>query len=45
MTWDVLLAKFFGHDPFDFRYAGAMRSNVRWREVQELLDHIRGKRN
>jgi hypothetical protein len=43
MTWDLVLAKFFGHEPFDFRYTGGMRSNLRWREVQELLDHIRGK--
>jgi hypothetical protein len=43
MTWDVVLAKFFGDDPFDFRYGGSMRSNVRWREVQQLLDQIKGK--
>lgn len=45
MTWDLVLAKFFGDEPFDFRYTGTMRSNLRWREVQDFLDHIRAGKN
>lgn len=45
MTWDLVLAKFFGDEPFDFRYGGVMRSNLRWREVQEFLDRIREEKN
>ncbi|MGL4610474.1 MAG: hypothetical protein ACRCYY_12480 [Trueperaceae bacterium] len=45
MTWDVVLAKFFGDDPFDFKYGSGVRSNVRWRDVQQFLDHIKGEGN
>ena len=41
MTWDLVAARFVGNDPFDFRYATGVRSNLRWREVQRLLDDIK----
>ncbi len=43
MTWDLVAARFVGNDPFDFRYATGVRSNLRWREVQRLLDDIKVK--
>jgi hypothetical protein len=43
MTWDLVVARFIGRDPFDFRYAAGVRSNLRWREVQRLLDDIKTK--
>ena len=43
MTWDLVAARFVSGDPFDFRYAAGVRSNLRWREVQRLLDDIKGR--
>lgn len=44
MTWDLIVARFVGGDPFDFRYATGVRSNLRWREVQRMLDDIKVRR-
>ena len=41
MTWDLVLAQFFGEKPFDFKLNSQMLSNLRWREVQSLLDRIK----
>ena len=43
MTWDLVVAKFIGEEPFDFRYADAVNANLRWREVQQWLDRIKLK--
>jgi hypothetical protein len=41
MRWDLIAARFEGHDPLAFRYLGAPESDLRWREVQRLLDRIK----
>ena len=45
MTWDLVTAQFVGDDPFDFRYADGINSNLRWREVQQMLDKIKTGQN
>ena len=44
MTWDLVKARFVGDDPFDFRYADGVSSNLRWLEVQQFLDRIKSGR-
>lgn len=44
MTWDLVAARFVGDDPFDFRYADGVSSDLRWPEVQQFLDRIRAGR-
>ena len=41
LTWDFVLAKFRGEDPFDFVYADGVTSGLEWREVQQRLDSIK----
>lgn len=41
MTWDLVVARFVGDDPFDFRYADGVSSNLHWGEVQQFLDRIK----
>lgn len=41
MRWDLIAARFEGHGPFAFRYQGAPANDLRWREVQRLLDRIK----
>lgn len=41
MRWDLIVTRFEGRGPFAFRYQGAPRSGLRWREVQRLLDRIK----
>jgi hypothetical protein len=41
MTWDIVMAKFFGENPFDFKHGNQIMSNLAWREVQKRLDHIK----
>lgn len=41
MTWDLVIARFVGSDPFDFKYADGVASNLRWRDVQQFLDRIK----
>lgn len=41
MRWDLIATRFDGRDPFEFRYAGATANDLRWREVQRLLDRIK----
>ena len=43
MTWDLVLARFNGHDPFDFNYADGVTSKLHWRDVQTILDDIKAK--
>ncbi len=41
MRWDLMVARFRGDDPFAFVRAGAFRRDLRWRDVQAILDRIR----
>ena len=41
MRWDVMIARFRGRDPFAFVTTGSIRRDLRWREVQRILDRIR----
>jgi len=41
MRWDLMVARFEGEGPFAFVATGALRSDLRWREVQRILDSIR----
>lgn len=41
MRWDVVVARFRGEDPFAFVATGTLRRDLRWRDVQRLLDGIR----
>lgn len=41
MTWDIMLAQFFGEQPFDFKHSNQILSNLAWREVQRWLDYIK----
>lgn len=43
MTWDLVLARFPARDPLAFETRGGVRRHLRWREVQALLDRIRGR--
>ena len=41
LTWDFVLARFKGEDPFDFAYADGVTSGLDWREVQQRLDELK----
>ncbi len=41
MTWDIVMAQFFGENPFDFKQSNQIVSNLAWLEVQKLLDRIK----
>ena len=43
MRWDLITTRFEGLDPFAFRYASAAANDLRWREVQRLLDRIKAR--
>ncbi|CAN5597805.1 hypothetical protein BH24DEI1_BH24DEI1_19550 [soil metagenome] len=43
MAWDLMMARFFSRDPFTFRYADAPMSDLRWTQIQALLDDIKRK--
>lgn len=43
MAWDLMVARFLGQDPFTFRYADAPMSDLRWPQIQDLLDDIKRK--
>jgi hypothetical protein len=45
MTWDLVIAQFVSNDPFDFKYADKVASNLRWRDVQQFLDKIKAEAN
>ncbi len=40
MRWDVMATRFRGQDPFAFVTTGGLRRDLRWREVQRVLDAI-----
>ena len=41
MRWDLMLARFRGREPFAFVTTGSIRRDLRWRDVQRILDRIR----
>lgn len=41
MRWDVVITRFQGQDPFAFVSTGRLRRDLRWRDVQRILDSIR----
>lgn len=41
MRWDLIATRFEGVDPFAFHYHSAAANDLRWREVQGLLDRIK----
>ncbi len=41
MRWDLMVARFRGNDPFAFVTTGGIRRDLRWRDVQRILDGIR----
>lgn len=43
MRWDLVVARFLGQDPFDFRYADGVAHDLRWSEIQGRLDLIRAR--
>lgn len=44
MRWDVMLTRFRGREPFAFVTTGSIRRDLRWREVQRILDRVRTDR-
>ena len=43
MRWDLVATLFQGEEPFSFRYVDAVTANLRWTEVQRLLDRIKAR--
>ena len=43
MRWDMVVARFMGHDPFDFQYADGVMHDLRWRDIQGRLDRIKAR--
>lgn len=43
MRWDLVVARFLGQDPFDFRYADGVAQDLRWRDIQGFLDQIKAR--
>lgn len=43
MRWDLIVTRFEGIDPFAYRYDSATANDLRWREVQRLLDRIKAR--
>ncbi|MEM6428969.1 MAG: hypothetical protein AAF708_06985 [Deinococcota bacterium] len=43
MTWDLALAWFAEDDPFSFQVQGGITSNLKWTQVQQVLDEIKHK--
>ncbi|MEJ2667950.1 MAG: hypothetical protein P8Z81_12780 [Deinococcales bacterium] len=41
MRWDVMVTRFRGDGPFAYVSTGSLRRDLRWREVQRVLDGIR----
>ena len=41
MRWDVVTTRFRGSEPFAFVNTGGIRRDLRWRDVQRILDRIR----
>lgn len=42
MTWDMVFTWFVGDDPFAFQ-AQSITSNLKWQQVQVILDEIKHK--
>ena len=43
LRWDLVVARFLGQDPFDFRYADGVVPNLQWRDIQRFLDRIKSR--
>ncbi len=43
LRWDLVVARFLGRDPFDFRYADGIVPDLRWRDIQSFLDRIKSR--
>jgi hypothetical protein len=43
MRWDLVVARFLGQDPFDFRYTDGVAQDLRWRDIQGFLDRIKSR--
>lgn len=43
MRWDLVVARFLGQDPFDFRYADGVAQDLNWRDIQGFLDRIKAQ--
>jgi hypothetical protein len=41
MRWDLILTEVLGEEPFAFRYADGVKRNLKWDDVQSLLDGIK----
>ncbi|MEJ2288695.1 MAG: hypothetical protein P8Y02_08635 [Deinococcales bacterium] len=41
MRWDVVMTRFRGSSPFAFVNTGGIRRDLRWSDVQRILDRIR----
>ncbi|UCH25783.1 MAG: hypothetical protein JSV66_17960 [Trueperaceae bacterium] len=41
MRWDLIITEVLGEEPFAFRYADSVKRNLKWDDVQSILDGIK----